>query len=195
MVQEWKKICTLEFDVRPSCAVMDGTGSGISFGHIVDKEWSPAVTKVNFGSRPSGRRPAFRSSKDGKDDQEYFDKNSELWIQPKPYLRSGQITGITQEIMSELVQRDYHDKSGRVLRVEDKRAAKKKNGGKSPDRADMFLLLVDKAIELGAFKSEEIKQVSGKLNKKFGELARKKGISHLSGRRLKVRGMASRRFR
>ena len=195
MVKEWIRFATEDFDVRSSCAVMDGTGSGISFGHIVDKEWSPAVEKVNFGSKPSGRKPAFRSSKDGKDDQEYYDKNSELWIQVKPYLRSGQISGVTMEIMSQLVQRDYHDKSGRVLRVEDKKDAKKKNGGKSPDKADMFLLLVDKAIGNGLFKSEEVKVVSRKLNKEFAKVAKKRQVSNLTGRRLKTSGIGNRRLR
>jgi len=179
IVAAWKQLGD-DWGVKPGRAIMDGTGSGISFGHIVDSEWSPAVQKVIFNTKASERTVIFRG-----EDCEYYNKNSELWIQPKEYIRSNQISGISKELMAELVTREYHDKQGRSLRVESKEEAKKKMGGKSPDLCDMFLLMVEKAITLGHFHSEEVKRVSKMVNNGWSEVRKQKMISTVVGRRMK----------
>jgi hypothetical protein len=179
LVLQWKELAD-DWGVTPFKAALDGTGSGIAFGHIVDSLWSPAVSKVNFSSKPSGRKAYFR----GKE-MEYYNKNSELWIQPKEFIRSGQITGVSKELMAELCTRQYYSKETAKLRVEGKEEHKKSNNGESCDIADMFLLLVDKAISIGMFHSEEVKRVSKVTRTNWSKIARKKQVKACCGRKLK----------
>lgn len=179
LVIQWKELAT-DWGVTPYRATLDGTGSGISFGHIVDALWSPAVSKVNFSSKASGRKAFFR----GKE-VEYYNKNSELWIQPKEFIRGGQITGVSKELMKELCTRQYYSKETAKLRVESKDEHKKNNNGESCDIADMFLMLVDKSIALGMFHSEEVKNVSKVTGKNWSKLVKKKQINACCGRKLR----------
>jgi hypothetical protein len=142
-------------------------------------EWSPAVQKVNFQGKASDRTIVFRNEDCG-----FYNKNSEMWIQPKEYIRSGQITGLSRETMAEMVDREYHPKEGRTLRVESKEEARKRLK-KSPDRADAFNMLVEKAISLGAFKSEEVKKVSRMANNGWGNMRTKRQLVTVVGRKLR----------
>jgi hypothetical protein len=181
IVRQWRALSE-EWGVMPSGAIMDATGSGISFGHIVDAEWSPRVQKVNFQSVPSDRQGRF-----GGEDCEYYNKNSELWIQPKEFLRGGQISGINTECLAELVEREFHSKEGRKLRVEGKDDAKKRIG-RSPDIADSVLMLVEKAISIGAFRSEEKKKVRGMIDKGWRKQMQKRCLSTRFGTSLFASG-------
>lgn len=176
----WKKIAE-DFGVRPSGAIMDGTGGGMAFGHIVDNEWSPAVQKVNFQGKSSERTVVFRNEECG-----FYNKNSELWIQPKEYVRAGQISGLSKETMAELIEREYHPKEGKTLRVESKDEAKKRLK-RSPDRADVFNMLVEKAITLGKFRSEEVKQVSKMANNGWAKVRKTRALATTCGRKMKFR--------
>lgn len=180
IVNGWKEVCK-EWNVLPSRAAMDNTGSGISFGHIVDKEWSPAVQKVNFQGSPSREKVKFRM-----EDCEYYNKNSELWIQPKEYIRSGQITGISKDLMEEMVEREFHGKETRKLRVESKEDVKKRMK-KSPDRADAFLLAFEKAVSMGLMRSEEIKEVTKMANNGWNRARALRHVSTATGKRLRCR--------
>jgi hypothetical protein len=86
--------------------------------------------------------------------------------------------------MAELVEREYHDKEGRAVRVESKEEAKKRLK-RSPDRADVFLLLVEKAISLGHLRSEEVKKVARTVNNGWRGFVKKFGISTSCGRRVR----------
>ena len=168
-----------EWNVKPHRAIMDGTGAGGPFGHIMDIEWSMAVQKVNFQGKASDRTVMFRN-----EECTYFNKNSEIWIQPKEFIRENQISGISNEMMAELVEREYHKKEGRAIRVEGKDEARKRLK-RSPDRADVFNLLVEKAITLGMFKSEEIKKVTRIVNNGWLELCIRKGLSSVCGKKMR----------
>jgi hypothetical protein len=165
--------------VKPLHAIFDNTGAGTPFGHVVDMEWSPVVQRVNFQGSPSDRTVVFRN-----EDCEFFNKNSEIWIQPKEFIRSGQITGITNDIMSELIEREYHKKESRKVRVENKEDAKKRLK-RSPDYADSFLLIVEKAVTLGYFKSEEQRKVSKMSNNGWHKARLSKGLATTCGRRFR----------
>jgi hypothetical protein len=158
---------------------MDNTGAGTPFGHIVDMEWSPAVMKVNFQGKASDRTVVFRN-----EDVGFYNKNSELWIQPKEFIRANQISGISKEMMAELVDREYHDKEGRLLRVESKEEAKKRLK-RSPDLVDAALLVIEKAVSLGMLRSEEVRQVAKMANSGWALSRVKKMIATVCGRRLR----------
>ena len=178
IVRGWMRVAD-DWGIKPSRAIMDNTGSGISFGHVVDAEWSPAVHKVNFQSNASEQTVKFRM-----EECEYYNKNSELWIQPKEFLRANQISGISKELMAELVEREFHPKEGRKLRVESKEDVKKRMK-KSPDRADAFLLCVEKAIRMGLMKSEEMKKVTKMADKGWVKMKQSRGLATSCGRRMR----------
>lgn len=178
VIRKWKKLGE-EWGVKPCNAIHDNTGAGTPFGHIVDVEWSPAVQKVNFQGKASDKVVLFRN-----EDCAYYNKNSELWIQPAEFIRSNQISGLSRETMAELVEREYHDKEGRTVRVESKEEAKKRLK-RSPDRADAFLLLIEKAVSMGRFRSEEVKAVSKMANNGWMKTVSKLNLTTSVGRKMK----------
>jgi hypothetical protein len=178
IVRGWKKLSE-EWGVKPLHAIFDNTGAGTPFGHVVDMEWSPVVQRVNFQGKASDRTVVFRN-----EDCAFFNKNSEIWIQPKEFIRGGQITGITNDIMSELIEREYHGKESRTVRVESKEDAKRRLK-RSPDHADSFLMLVEKAVSMGYFRSEEQKKVSKMSNNGWHKARMEKGLVTTCGRRFR----------
>lgn len=178
IVDQWMSLSS-DFGVTPNQAIMDNTGGGVAFGHIVDKQWSPAVQKVNFQGSASDRTVVFRNQ-----ETKFYNKNSELWIQPKEYIRSGQISGLSKETMAELIEREYHPKEIKALRVESKDEAKKRLK-RSPDRADVFNMLVEKAITLGKFRSEEVRNVARTINSGWSNTVQKRNLGTSSGRKLR----------
>ena len=117
-------------------------------------------------------------------DSNFFNKNSEMWIQPKEFIRGKQITGISKELMAELVDREYHEKIGKDVRVEGKEDAKKRLK-RSPDRADSFIMLVEKAVAMGYFKSEEQRTVSKMSNNGWHKARIKRGLMTTCGKRFR----------
>jgi hypothetical protein len=178
IIRKWRDM-GIQMGVKPCDAIHDNTGAGAPFGHIVDVEWSPAVQKVNFQGKASDRTVLFRN-----EDCTYYNKNSELWIQPAEFIRSNQISGLSIETMAELVEREYHAKEGRTVRVEGKDEAKKRLK-KSPDRADAFLLLVEKAVTKGRFRSEEVKKVSKMVNRGWEKVKQKIGLTTTCGSKMR----------
>ena len=178
IVRGWKKMCD-EWGVKPLHAIFDNTGAGTPFGHVVDMEWSPVVHRVNFQGKASERTVVFRNM-----DSNFFNKNSEMWIQPKEFIRGKQITGISKELMAELVDREYHEKIGKDVRVEGKEDAKKRLK-RSPDRADSFIMLVEKAVAMGYFKSEEQRTVSKMSNNGWHKARIKRGLMTTCGKRFR----------
>jgi hypothetical protein len=179
IARQWRDACE-EWGVKPIHAALDNTGAGTPFGHIVDMEWSPAVQKVNFQGKASERTVVFRN-----EDCQFYNKNSELWIQPKEFIRSNQISGISKEMMAELVDREYHEKEGRTLRVESKEDAKKRLK-RSPDLCDGALLVIEKAVTLGQLRSEEVRKVAKMVDHGWLKAKNKIGLSATCGRRLKL---------
>jgi hypothetical protein len=133
--------------------------------------------KINFGGKPSGRV----INLDGESNDEYANRVSELWVQPKKFIRSGQITGLPSNVIEELVAREYDEQqSGHKLKVE-KKAKMKARTGKSPDLADAFVILVEVAILNGLLDSEEEKAILGSAHQRF-KAARKSFRLQSSGR-------------
>jgi len=162
IVSNWRKHCE-EMGVSPQHAGYDNSGSGKAFGHIVDMEWSPLVKKIDFGGNPSGR--PINLGDDTK--LVYGNRVSELWIQPKAYIRQGQISGIPTEVIQELVARQYAENQGAgKLTVEQKKKMKARIG-KSPDLADAFVIAIEVAIQAGLLDSVEQKAILGRARDSF----------------------------
>lgn len=154
VVNKWIAECR-DLTVAPKRAGFDSSGAGVSFGHIVDMEWSTSVQKINFGGAPSGRKYVI----EGDTALEYQNRVSELWLQIKPYVRSGQLIGIPQETIEELIMREYDATySGPKLKIEPKKKLKQRLG-RSCDLADSLAILVEVAVVNGLLDSAEQKTI------------------------------------
>lgn len=86
-----------------------------------------------------------------KDDKQYFNQRSECWGKMRDWLETGQITD-SDDLADELTSLDYaYDAKFRIQLMSKKDI--KKNGGKSPDRADSLALtfipeLIDRKVTL-----------------------------------------------
>lgn len=172
ILHQWKDRCVLK-GINPKHAGLDASGAGVPAGQYVNMNWSPYCRKVDFGGKPSGRE--YVLSRDAK--QDYYNLASELWIQPKLFLRSGQISGLTTDIIEELVAREYHTQEGAKLRIEAKKDIKGRTG-RSPDLADAFVIALYVAVLNGLLDNLEEKSILKEEGRKFKKLAkgRKKGI-------------------
>lgn len=179
IAQAWIHGCKTK-GVPPRAAGFDNSGAGKSFGHIIDMDWSPNTKKIEFGGKASGRPYIL----DGDTQEEFYNRVSELWIQPKTYFRAGQITGMSPDIVDELVERQLHDTySGAKLRVEEKKKMKGRIG-KSPDLADGFVILVEVGIQNGWLDSVEQKTILKRADAVFQE--KRKTLKIKQGRRPKM---------
>jgi hypothetical protein len=187
IVKAWRTECELR-KVKPECAAYDRSGGGIPFGDIVSVTWSPRVTGVTTGGMAS-KRPLFGEKHPSTNTpvlacERFSNKATEIWHVAQPFLRAGQIFGITDDLAKELCSRQYDDAKGgdgRKVCIENKRKYKDREG-KSPDESDSFLGLVDFCRERHGFICEEAGQIraAGKMSatadfawKHFREKARR----------------------
>jgi len=158
IVRNWRRECERR-GIRPENCVFDSTGGGGPFGDIVRMQWSSQVLAVSSGGKAS-KQPLNEKTSDGRKvlaSDRFFNKASELWLGAMPFIRSGQIRGMTTFLAKQICSRQY-DKSGqqdaRVLRVEGKRVFRAREG-KSPDESDSFFLLIELAKQRHGLKPAE----------------------------------------
>lgn len=159
MARNWRDECRKR-GIRPENACFDATGGGVSFASIVSVEWSPLVHAISSGGKASTRPVGGEKHPDGKPvlaHERFFNKMTEIWLGMLPFLREGQIKGITNELAKEICSRQY-DKGttgdARILRVESKRIYSAREKG-SPDLSDAAFLVVEHAVTRHNFKCIE----------------------------------------
>lgn len=131
--------------VLPENAAYDASGGGLPFGGLLTEIWSPKLLGVQFGGAAS-ERPA--SIKDRRPAREAFaNRVSEIWFAGVDFVQSGQIKGLPNQACAELTERrrimPKKGATGLKYRVESKAEMKLRTGGKSPDDADSFLILLE----------------------------------------------------
>ena len=147
VVRKWKMDC-IKRNIPPDRAAFDSTGGGVVFAGIVKEEWSGRVQAISSGGKATTRVVGNEKDEKGeklKAHQRFANRATEVWYGAHPFLRSGQIFGITTELAKEICSRrhaDKRDQSGRSVQVEDKKTYKKREGS-SPDDADSFFLAVE----------------------------------------------------
>jgi hypothetical protein len=159
IVRKWKKLCS-ERGIAAMDASCDITGAP-SFGDIVRIEWSPQVMLINSGGKAPKAPWGREKGPDGKPVMacdRFHNKATYIWYSALPFLRSGQIFGVTPELAKEMCSRQHAKQtgqdSGRLIRIEDKRVYKSREG-KSPDESDSFFLGVELAVVRHGFKPNE----------------------------------------
>jgi hypothetical protein len=141
IVQQVMNICK-KHGVTPDNLAVDSTGAGAPFCDVLAGEWSPNFLRVSFGGKPSDKRVSANSRLTGID--LYTNRVSELWFVGKELMRTGQLTGIKNELAAEIVARNYEMvKSGSLkIKIESKPDFKSRFG-RSPDIADAAFLALD----------------------------------------------------
>jgi hypothetical protein len=109
-----------------SCIAYDAIGNGADLDSTLRRmQGLPTLIPVQWG------QPA-------KDDKAYFNQRSECWGKMREWLEHGQIPD-SDDLADELTSLDYGNDVKFRIQLQSKRDIKK-NGGKSPDRADSLAL-------------------------------------------------------
>lgn len=131
------EICRQEKGI--SCIAYDAIGNGADLDSALRRmQGLPALLPVQWG------QPA-------KDDKQYFNQRSECWGKMRDWLEHGQVPDI-DDLADELTSLDYAYDAKFRIQLQSKKDIKK-NGGKSPDRADSLALtfipeLIDRKVTM-----------------------------------------------
>lgn len=159
-IAEQVKAKCLEHGVAPEDLNVDSTGGGEPWCDVLQVVWSSGFQRVVFGGSPH-------------DKDAYRDRMSELWFQGQALIRSGQIKGVDVPLAREMTARMY-ESVGKKIKVQPK-SEMKRLIGHSPDNADSFFLMVDRAIRRGKVSAAEKpgnwKKGGNPVKKKFRQLA------------------------
>jgi hypothetical protein len=121
---------------------LDATGGGDPFATLLAMKMGKGFQLVNFGGAASDKAISVVDTRPGKD--RFVNKVSELWYVGKEFVLSGQIRGLDPETILELINRTYKS-IGRRIQVEPKDKMKERTSGRSPDRADSWVGLLEVA--------------------------------------------------
>ena len=133
--------------IPPEHAAFDSSGGGVVFGSLLTEIWSHRLLGVQFGGAASERPSSFRDRRTAR--EVFQNRVTEIWFAGVEFVQSSQIKGLPSQVCAELVER-RKKKQGNIIShncVESKDEMKKRTGGKSPDNADAFLILLELARE------------------------------------------------
>lgn len=131
--------------IPPENFFFDSTGRG-SLASAFGRIWSPHVVAVEFGGKPDDRKVSQEIDVSCKD--YYFNMVTELWHDVRLAVESGQVRGMTDEVVKEFCYREWKMVSSNKIQVETKEEMKLKSG-RSPDLADCFATGLHGAIARG----------------------------------------------
>lgn len=155
IVKYVKAKCQLE-GIDPGFVYHDATGRG-SLGTSFARLWSAEVNAVEFGGLPSTRtvcQDLFILDESTKRKRlklcsEHYSKFvSELWYSVRYTIESGQMRGLTDELMEEGCMREWKIVRGNRIEIESK-AETKERMGRSPDLFDALCTAVEGARRRG----------------------------------------------
>lgn len=119
---------------------VDATGGGDPFATILAMKMGHGFQLVSFSGAASDMPVSATDKRKGKD--RFGNRVSELWYVGKEFVASGQIRGLDPATMREMCDRTYKELGNKVY-VEPKADMKKRTGGRSPDRADSWVGLIE----------------------------------------------------
>lgn len=148
LVKQWRALCE-ERGVIPANAGYDATGGGIPFGDVVAKEWSPKVRAIQFGGKATDR--PMSEYDDTPANKRCANRVTEIWHAGAAMLRAGSLRGITTELARGLCERRVSTlkRDGAVVLLVEPKREMKQRLGRSPDKEDAALMLVDMVREYG----------------------------------------------
>lgn len=125
--------------VRPENFGLDSTGEGGGLASIFQREWSSAITLVEFGGRASDLPVSEFNEKPSH--QEYVNRVTELWYTFRTMVQNGLIRGLDAETAFEFCRRIYENRGN--LKMLETKAKMKLRTRRSPDLADSTVVLVE----------------------------------------------------
>lgn len=141
MKNEVRRVAS-SFGIRPDRLCVDRTGNGQGVFDLLRFEWGEVIG-VNYSETAGDTRIMVEDHDIPK--ELYVRVVSEVWFAARKFLEFGYVYGSTGLATEEL----FAQLTGRHFRIQGKRAAveskpdyKSRNGGKSPDDADGFTLLI-----------------------------------------------------
>ncbi len=134
-----------ETSCQPHCVGVDDTGDG-GLGDIIWREWSHAIQRIHFNGGPSDEQISLEDIRPAKE----FCKNkrTEMFLYARAALQCGQLKGIDKETATELCSLEVMDDK-RLVTIQSKEEYRSSHGGKSPDRADSLVMLLEVARRNG----------------------------------------------
>ena len=154
IASQFVSICR-EHGITPENMAYDSTGPAGEIGPIISNMVGNAVLHaVDFNGRASDLTHGIDAKPCG---ELYADRVSELWLVIKDYIRSGQIKGLTTEIIDDLLARREvlrkQGLNGTKRAVESKKVMRKRIK-RSPDAGDSLAILLDLCRKRFRFRSE-----------------------------------------
>jgi len=134
----------------------DATGRG-SLGTAFARIWSPFVNPVEFGGRATNRQVSAELMIIDPETQkmrpktcyEHFSKFvTELWFMARYVIESGQMRGLTEEVLEDGSTREWKMVTGNRIEIEAKIDTKERMG-RSPDLMDWWVTVVEGARQKG----------------------------------------------
>lgn len=153
---EIKKILDTEGVPYKNFAI-DNTGGGRSFCDRLSQLTSKEIMRIEFGGKASERRVTANDPTPAS--KKFVDRVGELWGVGVEFLRGGQLAGFRKdpEIITEMKSRHYltvKGGDGERVKVESKKDMKKRSG-RSPDKADAVMVLIEACRQRFHFASAE----------------------------------------
>lgn len=140
IVRQVKDLCEQhDPPVPPELFALDSTGEGGGLASIFLREWSPAITLVEFGGRASDLPVSEHNPKPSN--QEYLNRVTELWYTFRTMVQNDLIRGLDTETAFEFCQRIYNMRGN--LKMLETKAEMKKRTHRSPDLADCTVVGVE----------------------------------------------------
>lgn len=157
------------FSIRPDRMCVDRTGNGQGVFDLLRFEWGEVIG-VNYSESAGEARIMVEDHDTPK--ELYVRVDSELWFATRKFLEFGYVYGAaglpTEELFTQLTGRQFR-MQGKRARVESKPDFKSRNGGKSPDDADGFTLLIHCVRKSFGFVPGMSPENSTEANPNYGE--------------------------
>lgn len=125
--------------VPPEMFALDATGEGGGLASIFQREWSAAITLVEFGGRASEMPVSEHIQKPAR--EAYYNRVTELWYSFRLLVINGQVRGLDNDTALEFCQR-VHGLTGNLTQIETKKDMKARTK-RSPDLADATVVLTE----------------------------------------------------
>lgn len=125
--------------VPPELFALDSTGEGGGLASIFQREWSPAITLVEFGGRASDLPVSEFNQKPSH--QEYLYRVTELWYTFATMVRNDLIRGLDNDTAKGFCQRQWSMR-GNLKLLESKKEMKLRTKI-SPDKEDATVVLTE----------------------------------------------------
>lgn len=138
-MMKWVEKTCAEWEVPPENFIMDANVIGIGMGDILVQFWSKKINKIMVMGQATDRVLDLQGLLTAK--ERCVTKQTEMWIAMQLLIMTGQVRGMDDSIINELIEMPAEKVGGR-LKVLPKLEFRKRFGY-SPDRAECCLFIVD----------------------------------------------------